>query len=186
MDQRHPRPDMPGTQRGKAQRNPTFGATIDDNQISGSRFHDRSDYRESWARESWAGESDAREKLPAAKGHDRTRDAPLASEMRTQRLYRQEGLTITAVAARLGVPEYRRRRAINQGLGARNFNPCLNDFRIGEAQGALADPEQRAVPILTIALDAGFGSLAPFNRAFRLANGCTPSEFQARAGTGGG
>jgi AraC-like DNA-binding protein len=42
------------------------------------------------------------------------------------------------------------------------------------------------VPILTIALDAGFGSLASFNRAFRLANGHTPSEFRARAGTGGG
>ena len=33
---------------------------------------------------------------------------------------------------------------------------------------------------LTIALDAGFGSLAPFNRTFRLAHGCTPSEFRAR------
>jgi AraC-like DNA-binding protein len=106
--------------------------------------------------------------------------ARLAAEMARERLYRQDGLTITAVAARLGVPEYRLRRAINQGLGARNFNAYLNDFRIAEAQAALADPEQRGVPILTIALDAGFGSLAPFNRAFRAAHGCTPSEFRAR------
>ncbi len=106
--------------------------------------------------------------------------ARLAAEMQAQLLYRQEGLTITAVAARLGVPEYRLRRAINQGLGARNFNAYLNDFRIAEAAAALADPSQREVPVLTIALDAGFGSLAPFNRAFRLAHGCTPSEFRAR------
>ena len=106
--------------------------------------------------------------------------ARLETEMRRERLYRQDGLTITAVAARLGVPEYRLRRAINQGLGARNFNAYLNDFRIAEAQAALADPEQRGVPILTIALDAGFGSLAPFNRAFRAAHDCTPSEFRAR------
>lgn len=120
--------------------------------------------------------------LPAAPEADDSRLlARLAAEMRTQRLYRQEGLTITAVAARLGVPEYRLRRAINQGLGARNFNAYLNDFRLGEAQAALADPQQRGVPILTIALDAGFGSLAPFNRAFRAANSCTPSEFRARA-----
>jgi AraC-like DNA-binding protein len=107
--------------------------------------------------------------------------ARLAQDMTRERLYRQEGLTITAVAARLGVPEYRLRRAINQGLGARNFNAYLNGFRLAEAQGALADPAQREVPILTIALDAGFGSLAPFNRAFRSANGCTPSEYRAKS-----
>jgi AraC-like DNA-binding protein len=106
--------------------------------------------------------------------------ARLATLMRAERLYRQDGLTITAVAARLGVPEYRLRRAINQGLGARNFNAWLNEFRIAEARAALADPTQRAVPILTIALDAGFGSLAPFNRAFRSDTGCTPTEYRAR------
>lgn len=105
----------------------------------------------------------------------------LDDDMRTERLYRQDGLTITTVAARLGVPEYRLRRAINQGLGARNFNAYLNGFRLGEARDALADPEQREVPILTIALDAGFGSLAPFNRAFRDSECCTPTEYRARA-----
>lgn len=104
----------------------------------------------------------------------------LDADMRHERLYRQDGLTITAVAARLGVPEYRLRRAINQGLGARNFNAYLNGFRLEEARQALVDPEQRDVPILTIALDAGFGSLAPFNRAFREAEGCTPTEYRAR------
>lgn len=119
---------------------------------------------------------------PAAPEADDSRLlARLAAEMTRERLYRQDGLTITAVAARLGVPEYRLRRAINQGLGARNFNAYLNDFRIGEAKQALADPAQRDVPVLTIALDAGFGSLAPFNRAFRGVTGCTPTEFRAKS-----
>jgi AraC-like DNA-binding protein len=100
--------------------------------------------------------------------------------MARERLYRQDGLTIAAVAGRLGVPEYRLRRAINKGLGARNFNSYLNGLRLREVEAALADPAQREVPILTIALDAGFGSLAPFNRAFRDAQGCTPTEFRAR------
>ncbi len=108
--------------------------------------------------------------------------ARLARDMAHDRLYRQEGLTITAVAARLGVPEYRLRRAINRGLGARNFNAYLNGFRIAEARTALADPAQREVPVLTIALDAGFGSLAPFNRAFRAETGCTPTEYRAKFG----
>lgn len=106
--------------------------------------------------------------------------ARLDADMRHERLYRQDGLNITAVAARLGVPEYRLRRAINTGLGARNFNAYLNGFRLEETRQALADPEQRDVPILTIALDAGFGSLAPFNRAFRESEGCTPTEYRAR------
>ena len=107
--------------------------------------------------------------------------ARLDADMRHNRLYRQDGLTVTAVAARLGVPEYRLRRAINQGLGARNFNAYLNGFRLDETREALADPAQREVPILTIALDAGFGSLAPFNRAFRESTGCTPTEYRTRA-----
>jgi AraC-like DNA-binding protein len=114
-------------------------------------------------------------------GEDGPLLARLDTDMRHERLYRQDGLTITAVAARLGVPEYRLRRAINQGLGARNFNAYLNAFRIGEAADALADASQREVPILTIAMDAGFGSLAPFNRAFRDVHGCTPTEYRARA-----
>jgi AraC-like DNA-binding protein len=104
----------------------------------------------------------------------------LDADMTRERLYRRDGLTITAVAARLGVPEYRLRRAINQGLGARNFNAYLNGFRLRETAEALSDPQQRDVPILTIALDAGFGSLAPFNRAFRAEHGCTPSAYRAR------
>ena len=54
---------------------------------------------------------------------------------------------------------------------------------LAEVKTALVDPSQKEVPILTIALDAGFGSLGPFNRAFREAEGMTPSEFRA-AGAG--
>lgn len=95
--------------------------------------------------------------------------------------WRDEGLTIAALAARLGEQEYRLRRLINGSLGYRNFAQFLNASRLGEVRAALADPTQREVPILTIALDAGFGSLGPFNRAFRDAEGMTPSEYRARA-----
>ena len=115
---------------------------------------------------------------PRAEADDSVLLARLQAEMRRERLYRQDGLTITTVAARLGVPEYRLRRAINRGLGERNFNAYLNAFRLAEVREALADPAQRETPILTMALDAGFGSLAPFNRAFRLAEHCTPSEYR--------
>ena len=101
--------------------------------------------------------------------------------MTVERAYRREGLTIGTLAAELGVPEYRLRQLINEGLGHRNFNAFLNRYRIDEARGALADPAQEQVPILTIALDAGFQSVGPFNRAFKAATGLTPSEFRRQA-----
>jgi len=105
--------------------------------------------------------------------------AALQRHMMSERPYRTEGLTIAALAAQLGEQEYRLRRLINGELGFRNFTAFLNSYRLAEVREALADPAQREVPILTIALDAGFGSLGPFNRAFRDTEGMTPSEYRA-------
>jgi len=98
--------------------------------------------------------------------------------MTQERIYREDGLLIAALAQKMDIQEYRLRRLINQHLGYRNFNAYLNSYRIEDARLALADPTQRRVPILTIALDAGFSSLGPFNRAFKDACGLTPSEFR--------
>jgi len=108
--------------------------------------------------------------------------AALQRLMTVERIQRREGLTIGALANRLGLPEYRVRRLINQGLGFRNFNAFLNHHRIQEAKQALADPAQADVPVLTIALDAGFQSLGPFNRAFKAETGLTPSEYRRAGG----
>jgi AraC-like DNA-binding protein len=107
--------------------------------------------------------------------------AALEKLMGEDKLYREEGLTITALALRLKVPEHRLRRVINQGLGRRNFSAFLNQWRLADAKAALGDPAQADVPVSTIALDAGFGSLGPFNRAFKAETGRTPSEFRAQA-----
>jgi AraC-like DNA-binding protein len=104
--------------------------------------------------------------------------AALRRLMREEHAYRTEGLTIASLAARLGVPEYRLRRHVNQRLGFRNFNAYVNGFRLEEARTQLADPARRELPVLTIALEAGFQSIGPFNRAFKAATGLTPTEFR--------
>ena len=101
--------------------------------------------------------------------------------MSVERIYRQEGLTIAMLAAKLDLPEHRLRQAINEGLGHRNFNAFLNRYRIDEAKAALSDVSQRDVPVLTIAMDAGFQSIGPFNRAFKADTGLTPTEFRRDA-----
>lgn len=98
--------------------------------------------------------------------------------MADERIYRQDNITIGALAGRLKIPEYRLRRVINQQLGYRNFNVFLNNHRIEEAKAALADPAQLEVPVITIAMDAGFQSLGPFNRAFKAMTGVTPTEYR--------
>jgi AraC-like DNA-binding protein len=102
----------------------------------------------------------------------------LETLMRVENLYREESLSIGALANRMGLPEYKLRRLINQGLGFRNFNAFLNAYRIDEAKRALGDSSQATVPVLTIAMDAGFQSLGPFNRAFKAVTGMTPTEFR--------
>lgn len=96
-------------------------------------------------------------------------------------VWREEGLTVAALAGRVGLAEHQLRRLINQELGFRNFSAFLNARRIEEAKAALADPAQARRQILQIALDTGFGSIAPFNRAFKEATGMTPTEFRKKA-----
>jgi AraC-like DNA-binding protein len=98
--------------------------------------------------------------------------------MGDERIYRHDNITIGTLASKLGIPEYRLRRLINQRLGYRNFNVFLNNHRIEEAKAALSDPSQAEVPVITIAMDAGFQSLGPFNRAFKATTGVTPTEYR--------
>lgn len=76
------------------------------------------------------------------------------------------------------MPEHQLRALINGELGHRNFSAFLNAYRLTEAKRLLADPEQARRQVLQIALDVGFGSIAPFNRAFKEATGRTPTEFR--------
>lgn len=122
---------------------------------------------------------------PVSAPEDAEAAKALDHAMRVDRAYRQDGLTIGALATQLSLTEHRLRRLINQDLGWRNFNAFLNSWRIAEAKAALADPTQAEVPILTIALDAGFASLGPFNRAFKADTGLTPTEYRrAESGIG--
>jgi AraC-like DNA-binding protein len=54
----------------------------------------------------------------------------------------------------------------------------VNTHRIARARQMLADPALRSRPILLIALDCGFGSIGPFNRAFKAGVGVTPRAFR--------
>ena len=96
-------------------------------------------------------------------------------------VWRDPSMTLGKLADTIGLAEHQLRELINSERGYRNFAEFLNGFRLRSAKEALANPTLVDMPILTIAMDAGFGSISAFNRAFRLEVGMTPSEYRSES-----
>lgn len=124
--------------------------------------------------DSGAEPSDERPTLPM---HYRAAHARLLLLME-EGFYRQPELTVKALAEAVLLPEHQLRQLINQHLGYDNFATFLNSYRVPAACKAMKDVENSRKPILTLALDLGYGSIGPFNRAFKMQMGLTPSEFR--------
>lgn len=105
-------------------------------------------------------------------------DLARLNDMASDATLLEQGLTISKLAHTAGVPEHRLRRLINQHMGFRNFADFLNHHRIAEAKSRLSNADERHTPVLTIAMDLGYGSLGPFNRAFKERTGQTPTEYR--------
>lgn len=115
---------------------------------------------------------------PVPDGRDIKLVQKLDMLMADQEVYKDSDLTIVALASQLGVSQHRLRSMINQTLGYQNFNEYLNGYRIAAVKKAFGDPQNLHLPILTIAMDCGFRSLSPFNRAFRNTVDMTPSKYR--------
>jgi AraC-like DNA-binding protein len=116
-----------------------------------------------------------------AKSSDEPQLARLRGFMENEKVYRDPDLTVGALATRVGVPEYALRRLIHDHLGHRNFAGFVNEYRLQEVRERLRDPSLARRPVLTLALEAGFGSIGPFNRLFKERFGMTPTAFRVQA-----
>jgi AraC-like DNA-binding protein len=112
------------------------------------------------------------------KSSDEPQIARLLALMDDEKAYRDPGLTVASLAARVGIPEYALRRLIHDQLGHRNFAGFVNDYRLQEVRERLRDPSLSRRPVLTLALEAGFGSIGPFNRLFKERFGTTPTAYR--------
>jgi AraC-like DNA-binding protein len=118
----------------------------------------------------------ARPEKSAADPADTMLLAGLERVLSEEEIWRRENLTIGTLATHLAVPEHRLRRLINGALGYRNFAALINERRIAAAKTALAaNPRE---PVSAIAFALGYGSLGPFNRAFKDATGLTPTAWR--------
>ncbi|WP_175442090.1 helix-turn-helix domain-containing protein [Pseudoalteromonas byunsanensis] len=95
-----------------------------------------------------------------------------------QGIFLNSELTIGKLAEELTIPPHQLRQLINQELGFNNFSHYLNSYRIPWVCEQLKDPTKNKIPVLTLALEAGYGSIAPFNRAFKTLKGQTPTQYR--------
>jgi len=94
--------------------------------------------------------------------------------------YEETQLSIKQLANKLNTPEHQLRELINKHLGFRNFSDFLNSYRIPAACAQFEDLSNIRKPILTIALELGYGSIATFNRNFKAQKGMTPKEYRSK------
>jgi AraC-like DNA-binding protein len=95
-------------------------------------------------------------------------------------VYRGMNLNRARLAALAGISEYHLSRVINNFFG-KSFNELINSYRVEEAKRRLqSEPTQ----ITIIGFEAGFNSIASFNRVFKTMTGMSPSEYRAQAAPG--
>ena len=102
----------------------------------------------------------------------------LAELLEQERVYLDPDIKVSDLARRLRQPDYKVSRCITQHLGFQNFNQMINDYRTAEARRMLLDSRYDELSILTIAMESGFGSIGPFNRAFKQRMQQTPLAFR--------
>jgi len=88
--------------------------------------------------------------------------------------YRETGFNRATFAKKLGVREHVLSRIINLHFN-KSFSEITNYHRIKDAKNLLTEKD---LSVTAIAYDAGFSSIASFNRVFKELTGYSPSEYR--------
>ena len=130
------------------------------------------------SRRSPDGETDVAD-LPPEREHDAAEDRAVLERVREtlhrDGLYRDPDLTLERLARRSLVPARRVSGAINRSSGD-SVSRYVNRLRLDEVRRRLVDTDDGITDIM---LAAGFRTKSNFNRTFREAEGCSPSEWRA-------
>ena len=99
----------------------------------------------------------------------------LENLMSEEKLYRDENLTMIAIAEKLNINKHQLSELLNASIGV-NFYDYINKYRVIEAKKILEDsPEQI---ILRVAFDVGFKSQSTFYTAFKKVFKMTPADYK--------
>lgn len=102
--------------------------------------------------------------------------ASIERALREQQLFLKPDLRLIDLANATGLPYYLISASINQ-RHATNVNAYINAFRVAHVKQLMSARDADKYTLEALATAAGFGSRSTFIRAFKRAEGCTPSEF---------
>lgn len=102
--------------------------------------------------------------------------AKLRHAMEVDKLYLDPELTVSKVAAHVGISSKTISSLLNQHV-EKSFNDFVNGYRVQQVQEKLIAQSHENLTIYGIALEAGFNSQATFQRAFKNIAGMSPREY---------
>jgi AraC-like DNA-binding protein len=94
-----------------------------------------------------------------------------------QKLSRDENLTLSRLARRVGVPARQISGAVNR-LAGKNVSQYINDFRIAEACRLLRETDMSVTAAM---LESGFQTKSNFNREFRRVTSLSPASWREKS-----
>lgn len=99
--------------------------------------------------------------------------------MEDGKLFLNPRLTLDEFSEHVQLPSRMVSAVINRCLN-QNFQEFVNTYRVEEAKRILGQPDYKQLPILDVALMAGFNSKTSFNRFFNKFSGLTPSQYRQK------
>lgn len=120
-----------------------------------------------------------KDKKPLRKISDdqlKKRKAHVEEFMNAHKPYLDAELSLISLSQKIKISREELSETINQGFNAR-FNDFINQYRIDETKRLITDGKHKNLSLLGLAYEAGFNSKATFNRAFKKAEGKSPSEY---------
>ena len=95
--------------------------------------------------------------------------------MTESKLYRNEGLSLSSLAAEMGLSSHQLSELINARLGM-GFSKYVRECRVRAAKALLISAPAQS--ILTIGMDTGFRSQSAFYAAFKEVTGQSPGDYR--------
>jgi AraC-like DNA-binding protein len=105
----------------------------------------------------------------------------LLAVMDADQPWRDSGLTLADLAARLDTTPHKLSEVLNALVGE-TFYDFVNGYRVREVQRRIAAGEGRGLKLLALALEAGFASKSTVNQVFKKHTNQTPSDYRQAAG----
>lgn len=102
----------------------------------------------------------------------------LKAELRNRRYYQDPELTLSLLAAKLGMTSHELSHLCNTVL-QKSFHDLVNEYRVQAVTRKMQDPAYDHITLLGIAYESGFNSKPTFNRIFKQVTGKSPAEYKA-------